>query len=140
MAKFSHLASLPFKNFLLMFVHATHAALNLAPITHDHPLGSLTLSLVLHGHTISYCFFSLCCGNKSGCCISWLIVFRTELINVRNSCRPPLQFLSKVGALQNLTDHELIMFKTATIYLNNRLVFFTKLRTTFLLFSVHFQM
>jgi len=59
MAKFSHLASLPFKNFLLMFIHTTHTALNLAHITHDHPLGSLTLSLVLRGHTISYCFFSL---------------------------------------------------------------------------------
>lgn len=45
MAKFSHLASFPFKNFLLMFIHATHAVLNLAPITHDHPLGGLTLSL-----------------------------------------------------------------------------------------------
>ena len=121
MANFSHLAILPFKNFPFRFIHTTHAALNLGPITHDHPLGNLSLSLFLHGHTISYCIFFLCCGNKSGCCTSWLIVFRMELINVRNSCRSPLQFLFKVETLHNLADHEL-MFKTAAMYLNNRLV------------------
>lgn len=138
MAKVSHLASFPFRNFLLMFIRATHAALNLAPITHDHPLSSLTLSPVLHGHTVSYCFFSFCCGNKSGCCISSVTDSRMELINVRNSCWSPLQFLSKAEVLQNLADHKL-MIKEAIIYLNNRLVCFTKLRTAFQLFSVHFQ-
>jgi len=61
-----------------------------------------------------------------------------KLINVRNSCRSPLQILSKVEALQNLGDYEL-KFKTATVYANNRLIQFTKIRTAFLFFRVHFQ-
>lgn len=70
--------------------------------------------------------------------ISWLIVFRIELISVGNSWRPSLQFFSKVEAVQGLANCEL-MCKTAATCLSKRLVCFTKPRTTFLLLSVHFQ-
>lgn len=42
--KCSHVATPLLKIFPLTSIHATHAALNLAPITHNHPIGSLTLS------------------------------------------------------------------------------------------------